>query len=411
MFLHGQTSGDYWRFSDIPSRLDVLLAYPSYDLTWAGMALAGAGLVVCAQRHRALAAFCVMLLALNALIVVTYSIHNIYNYLTPGYAIACVLIGVGCARVSEFARGSSRAIALLLPASLLLLPAALLARNYESLDRSGDYMAYDFARTTLDRLPPRAVVLTDSWTAPPLWYVQLVEGDRRDVFVTPIFSSPGEDPVSFARAQLASGRPVYVAEGLRTRVAVLAESFVLQPVLPNGIETMRTDVLPKPEYRDALVPKASLYRLLNEPPPVVVHAVPSGVARDVPFDAGVTLVGFERHGDVVDGGSVIELTYYWRADRRLDVMPLAVTVFEGQSGGVATVDGWPTWLQSRRIAEGVLDAGMWPVGQIVRESYYVLVPRGLAPGRYQVHVSASSEERPSGGAPSGTTAVGEILVR
>ena len=71
---------------------------------------------------------------------------------------------------------------------LALLPSALLVRNMPRVDRSGDYSAADFAQVTLDRLPPRAVVLTDTWSASPLWYRQLVQGQRRDVLVSPIFS-------------------------------------------------------------------------------------------------------------------------------------------------------------------------------------------------------------------------------
>jgi hypothetical protein len=423
MFLSGQTPGEYWRFNDITARLDVLRAYPSYDLTWAGMALAGLGLAACTMRDRATAAFFGIVLALDVLIVVTYSIHNIYNYLTPAYAVLAVLVGVGCAQITEFLRqdvGSERRLerrwmAGAVAVTFLLLPAALLVRNYERVDRSDEYAAHDFARTTLERLPPRAVVLTDSWTAPPLWYVQLVEGDRRDVFVTPIFSSPGEDAVAFAREQLAAGRPVYAAEGLRAPTAELRDGFVLQPVLLNGIETMVTDALPKPEYRDDLVARGSLYRLLDEAPSAVVASVPAESAVNVAFDAGVTLVGFERDADLVDGGSVVRLTYYWRAVRSLNVMPSAVTLFADARGNIASEHGWPAWQQSRRIAQDVLDAKDWAPGVIISESYFVLVPRGTAPGTYDVRLTvydgAAEPALAREQAADGLVTVGRITVR
>jgi hypothetical protein len=431
MFLNGQTPGEYWRFNDLATRLDVLRAYPVHDLTWLGLALAGGGLLVCAMGDRAVAAYFAIVLAFNALIVVTYSIHNIYNYLTPGYAVLCVLIGVACARIGAFVRDAGwgdasepapfrssadhARLGFIVSALFLLLPLALVARNYGSVDRSDDYAAYDVARTTMDRLPPRAVVMTDSWTAPPLWYVQLVEGDRRDVFVTPIFSSPGEDPVAFARDQLDGGRPVYVADGLHAPTSALRDEFVLQPVLLNGIETMVTDALPKPEYRDDLVARGTLYKLLESAPTAHVDGVPRAASRDVPFDAQVTLVGFEREGDLVDGGSVIRLTYYWRADRDLEAIPSAVTLFSDSDGHVASNDGWPAWQQSRPIGEGIVDDGEWHAGDVISESYFTLVPRGTPPGTYQVRIAvfdASSDAAHAGAQAEGSlVTIGEITVR
>ena len=82
----------------------MLWAYPSYDLTWAGLALAALGFVVCVRRDaRVAAAYFALLIVLDAAIVETYSIHNIYNYLTPAYLALAVLIGVG-ARVAASTR-------------------------------------------------------------------------------------------------------------------------------------------------------------------------------------------------------------------------------------------------------------------------------------------------------------------
>jgi hypothetical protein len=421
MFLNGQTPSENWSISHAPGRLDILLAYPSYDLTWAGLLLAAVGAALLAGRRRPLAAFCVLFLALNAALVLTYSIHNVYNYLTPAYIIGAVLIGVGCAHVLALLRergaASRTSRSLILPALagvlMLLLPAALVMRNVERVDRSEDYAAYDFARTTLDRLPPRAVVMTDSWTAPPLWYLQLVEGQRSDVFVTPIFASPGEDAVAFAREQRAAGRPVYAADGLRS-IEALEQAFTLQPVLLNGIVAPVVSSLPRPEYRDDLIPRGSLYRVLDRPPDVAVTSVPDAGAREVAFSTGVSLVGFEAAGPV-DDGEVVELTYYWRADGALDDVPAALTLFAGNGGDVAHVNGWPRWHHSRQVGEGVLDAASWQPGAIIRESYFLLVPRGTPAGVYDVRLATHEGDADPGAARTQAAAslvtVGQLVVR
>lgn len=394
MFLNGQTASGYWRI-DIADRIDVLWAYPSYDLTWAGLALAGVGAVVIARRHRAVAAYFALLIVLNAIVVETYSIHNVYNYLTPGYLALCVLIGVAAAWLSGVVRraASTRVDArpwvqaATIAACLSLLPSALVAKNFSRVDRGDDYAAYDFAQTTLDRLPARAVVLTDSWTASPLWYLQFVQGQRRDVTVSPIFSVQGDDIVAFTRRQMADARPVYLAEGLSTPRGVLSQDFTLQPVLLNGIKTMIVSTLPKPQYRDDLVATGSLFAVLPNAPEMIVGAVPSTAEQQDAFEQGVTLVGFETADPAVPRGDVVQLTYYWRADRPIAADLSAVTLFFDAHGVAQNVRGIPVWSQSRDLGQGVLETSKWQPGQIVKESYFALAPRTLAAGDYEIRVA------------------------
>jgi hypothetical protein len=393
MFVNGQTPRDYWRV-DIAGRIDVLWAYPSYDLTWAGLALAAMGGVVCAVRARAVAAYFALLVLLDAMIVETYSIHNIYNYLTPGYLALAVMVGVAAAWMIDVARRASAARSEVRPwlrvaavvVVLALLPGALLVRNFGRVDRSGDYSAANFARVTLERLPARAVVLTDTWTASPLWYRQLVDGERRDVLVSPIFSVQGEDVAAFARKQLDAGRPVYAADGLRTPIGSLAPEFTVQPVLLDGIEEMVTGDLPRPRYRDDLVAKGSLYRVLASPPDTSAASVPEAARRDVGF-GDVTLKGYDSDGNGVDRGSVVQLTYFWQSSASMDRDLSATTLFVDARGNVASVDGFPAWSQTRAIGEGVRQTSAWQPGELVRESYFALVPRTIAAGHYDVRIA------------------------
>ena len=413
MFLNGQTPSDYWRL-DLSGRIGVLWEYPAYDLTWAGLLLAAAGFVVCARRERAVAAYFGVLVLLDAAIVETYSIHNVYNYLTPGYLALCVMLGVGAAWMTAAARSTALARANVRPwlraaivsALLVLLPASLLVRNHSRVDRSGDYSAADFAQVTLDRLPPRAVVLTDTWTASPLWYRQLVQGQRRDVLVSPIFSVPDEDVASFARSQMDAGRSVYVAEGLRTPLAQLASAFTVQPVLLGGIELMLTDSLPQPRYRDDLIAKGSLFRLLPTTPDSGVDAVPAGAERAVAFDRGLALVGFASGGNVVDRGSVVQLTYYWSATAPLDRDLSAATLFFDALGRTPNIEGFPAWSQTRTIGQGVRQTSVWRVGEIERESYFTLVPRAIPAGEYDVRISVFD---PSSGEAAARAQAGKLV--
>ena len=98
MFFNGQTPSGV--LAARPRRADRAScgSIPPTILTWAGLVLAGAGFAVCARRERAVGARTSRYSSLlDAAIVESYSIHNIYNYLTPGYLALCVMIGVAAA--------------------------------------------------------------------------------------------------------------------------------------------------------------------------------------------------------------------------------------------------------------------------------------------------------------------------
>jgi len=116
-----------------------------------------------------------------------------YSYVASFFAFS-LWIGIGATGILQLASdavrgklsGSARRALLVGIGALLFLavPGWMVKENYFDHDRSGNYVAPDYAYNMLNSLDENAVVFTngDNDTF-PLWYMQEVEGERRDVRV------------------------------------------------------------------------------------------------------------------------------------------------------------------------------------------------------------------------------------
>lgn len=111
-----------------------------------------------------------------------------YAYVGSYYAFG-IWIGLGLAvlleDVGKLLPSMKRVLQPTLALALLLaLPVHVVRSNYFTHDRSGNYVAWDYAKNALEMLEPDAILFTngDNDTF-PLWYLQIVEGVRTDVRV------------------------------------------------------------------------------------------------------------------------------------------------------------------------------------------------------------------------------------
>lgn len=113
-----------------------------------------------------------------------------YSYVGAFFAFA-IWIGIGANAVLEYAKEYMKnedslkwAAPALTLVMLIFIPGRMLAVGFHEHDRSGNYVAYDYARNLLVGLEPNALIFTngDNDTF-PLWYQQEVERFRTDVRV------------------------------------------------------------------------------------------------------------------------------------------------------------------------------------------------------------------------------------
>ncbi len=111
-----------------------------------------------------------------------------YFYVGAFYVFS-IWIGIGAIGLVDTIRDAVKNIQLQKYASIgalafavVFVPVNMLYTNYEASDRTGDYVAWDYSYNLLQSCEPDAILFTngDNDTF-PLWYLQDVEGVRRDV--------------------------------------------------------------------------------------------------------------------------------------------------------------------------------------------------------------------------------------
>jgi hypothetical protein len=103
------------------------------------------------------------------------------------FYVYCIWIGMAVAALSEYLRNRIPAVirlGLITLTCVILVPGLMAKENLDDHDRSGRYLARDFAYDYLNSCAPGAILFTNADNDTyPLWYAQEVEGIRTDVRV------------------------------------------------------------------------------------------------------------------------------------------------------------------------------------------------------------------------------------
>ncbi|MEE9166371.1 MAG: DUF2723 domain-containing protein [Candidatus Neomarinimicrobiota bacterium] len=237
------------------------------------------GLVYHFRKDRTQALSVIILFFLTGLAVILYLNQDKfqprerdYSYVGSFLAFS-IWIGIGASAILEkvlhyfrqkpFRLHATYGTALLL---LLAVPSVMAVKNYRSHNRSGNFVAWDYSYNILQTCEPNAIIFTngDNDTF-PLWYLQEVEGIRKDVTVANLSllntewyirqlkesRPPGERLVNFTDAQIlgeksigrnpATGDPLFLDVSLwkKTSVSIPAPDDTL-----NGKGEIRWEVKP-----------------------------------------------------------------------------------------------------------------------------------------------------------------------
>ena len=183
-FWHHVSAEEFrgWMFSDagawVQQARSISHRLPG-ELAYAGLALLAFGLWRLLARDRPVGLAILLSFASCLLFATGYAIRDLDAYLL----IAVMALGAGAvAGLAWLAERGRPALAAGVGAALLC---ANLALHRRECDESNLGMVADLARAQLDALEPRALLITQQWdyTLSPSYYLQEVEGVRRDVVV------------------------------------------------------------------------------------------------------------------------------------------------------------------------------------------------------------------------------------
>ncbi|MFQ6608368.1 MAG: protein O-mannosyl-transferase family [Fidelibacterota bacterium] len=113
-----------------------------------------------------------------------------YSYVGSFLAFA-IWVGIGASAIFERVLTRLREKQFRIPAALgtgvvllIMVPGIMLSKNYHTHDRTGNYLPWDYSYNILQTCEPNGIIFTngDNDTF-PLWYLQEVEGIRKDVMV------------------------------------------------------------------------------------------------------------------------------------------------------------------------------------------------------------------------------------
>lgn len=119
---------------------------------------------------------------------------------------------------------------------------------------------------------------------------------------------------------------------------------------------------------------------------VLEHAPPVQHRLDLRFP-GFTVLGYDMPETQVEQGATIPLTFYYRADRRVD-MDGYFTLDLLQQGGRR----YPDFHGHHYPVFGTHHTNAWEPGQIIRDRVELVVPRDVPIGEWQIHFQVREDD-------------------
>ena len=346
------------------------------QFTGVGMILATVGLAYSFTRRRA-ALLLLIFAVTTALFALGYLVPDIQVFLIPLFLVCSLWIGMGFTALWELILALLRSMkkhesatlrdglhsVLLIGGSLL--PLCLWQANRDHVDLSRRWEVYDYGVDMLSQpLEDDAVIVGILGEKTLLNYFQETDGLRPDLVT--ISADAEDDRLAKVRAEVESGRPVYLTRPLK------------------GVEELYHLSSLGPLIRVSERPVA----LLSEPS----HALA------VPFGEAILLSGYDAELRHTHNGQLLRVTLYWESqDEIQEDYKISLRLLDDEGHLGAAHDAFPVREAYRTYA--------WREGEVIVDTHDLPILTGLPPEHYTVQLTLYD---PDTLAPLGTATLGAV---
>lgn len=224
-----------------------------------------------------------LVMSLGLIVYMNFTDHEVRErdyFFSHGFFFFCIWIGVAFAYLTDMFTNRERPTALsyILPIGLLLFTFSAFFVNLETHDRRGDYNAYDYAYNMLATVDQDGMIFTngDNDTF-PLWYIQEVQGFRKDVRVLnlSLLNTPWyiwqlkhlepKVPMTFTDEEIRRLVPYRDREGKIVMVKDLAAQDIITATAGTRPVYFAVTVADYMGYENRLRLEGLAFRLLDEP--------------------------------------------------------------------------------------------------------------------------------------------------
>jgi tetratricopeptide (TPR) repeat protein len=224
-----------------------------------------------------------LIMSLGLIVYMNFTDHEVRErdyFFSHGFFFFCIWIGVAFAYVVDLFTNRQRPTTLsyILPLGLVAFTFSSVFVNLNTHDRRGDYNAYDYAYNMLATVDKDGMIFTngDNDTF-PLWYIQEVQGFRKDVRVLnlSLLNTPWyiwqlkhlepKVPMSFTDEQIRRLRPYRNTEGKIVMVKDLASQNIIEATGDSKPIYFAVTVADYMGYENRLKLEGLAFRLLDQP--------------------------------------------------------------------------------------------------------------------------------------------------
>lgn len=256
---------------------------------------------------------------------------------------------------------------------LLLLPIPMILANEQAMnDIHNNYSVADYGKNALKIVPMNSLIITD-WDVTVFKYFQILYNVRKDVTV--VGDCNYSNWINVVDSNIAK-HPTYLTNYYSQEK--ITEKYNLIPVMVVSAPKITTPWRISTHDWDDVLYKVEIK---SQNPIVKNPEIPHNLNAN--FSNTIIFLGYNLSTNEVNPGDAIQVTYYWKLIKEIDVNYTTDTyLMKKQKDGECDefrIGVYPTHIY--------YPTSLWKEGDIVKEDYSLVIPTNADYGEYEIRIN------------------------